>query len=92
MPPLPNRERAAFLLPYPQIFMSFALSNLKQYQVNVKDEILAGLTTALAFSGSPQPATNGLFGLKLPGLYYVGRTFAGRMTYSLSLIFKLTPP
>lgn len=28
--------------------MSFALSNLKQYQVNVKDEILAGLTTALA--------------------------------------------
>jgi SulP family sulfate permease len=28
--------------------MSFAPSNLKQYQVNVKDEILAGLTTALA--------------------------------------------
>jgi SulP family sulfate permease len=28
--------------------MSFALSNLTQYQVNVKDEILAGLTTALA--------------------------------------------
>ena len=48
MPPLPNRERAAFLLPYSQIFMSFALSNLTQYQVNVKNEILAGLTTALA--------------------------------------------
>jgi SulP family sulfate permease len=28
--------------------MSFALSYFKQYQVNVKDEILAGLTTALA--------------------------------------------
>jgi SulP family sulfate permease len=28
--------------------MSFALSNLSQYRVNVKDEILAGLTTALA--------------------------------------------
>jgi len=28
--------------------MSFALSNLTQYQVNVKNEILAGLTTALA--------------------------------------------
>jgi SulP family sulfate permease len=28
--------------------MSFALSNLTQYQVNVKDEMLAGLTTALA--------------------------------------------
>jgi SulP family sulfate permease len=42
------RKRAAFLLPYSQIFMSFALSNLSQYRVNVKDEILAGLTTALA--------------------------------------------
>ena len=47
-PPLSAGSVRLFLLPIFSVFMPQGVQYLSQYQVNVKNEILAGLTTALA--------------------------------------------